>query len=299
MRSGSSWVLADAAWPHRGELIKKSAETLVGVNTAPASILLTHLHPDHAGSAAEPARAWNLPVYADPDELPLPTGKLAYSDPIGRVIGPLTGFLPEGEFEASLRIVTAADPGAGVPGLPDWERIPTPGHTPGHVSYFRASDRVLITGDALLTMNGSPGLLPLPGKRAISGPPRISTWNWAAATQSVARLARLEPRVLAPGHGTPMTTAATAAALRSFSDSLASEPRVAPGFFQPVDYSRRTRYRRPPDMYLRFQPLGTLLTTGRHQPGYVITLEVPGRRRPRTRPPPAGSCLTGWPAIAK
>ena len=135
---------------------------------------------------------------------------------------------------ACLRIVTAVDPSAGVPGLPDWERIPTPGHTPGHVSYFRyfrASDRVLTTGDALLTVNGSSlwGLLPLPGKRAISGPPRISTWNWAAATKSVARLARLEPRVLAPGHGTPMTTAATAAALRSFSDSLASEPRVAPG----------------------------------------------------------------------
>lgn len=210
VRSGSSWVLVDAAWPHRGELIKKSAETLFGAGTAPASILLRHLHPDHAGSAAELARAWNLPVYADPDELPLPTGKLAYSDPIGRVIGPFTGFLPDGEFEACLRIVTAVDPGAGVPGLPDWERIPTPGHTPGHVSYFRASDRVLITGDALLTVNGSSlwGLLPLPGKRAISGPPRISTWNWAAATQSVARLARLEPRVLAPGHGTPMTTPA-------------------------------------------------------------------------------------------
>ena len=31
-------------------------------------------------------------------------------------------------------------------------------------------------------------------------------------------------------------------------------------------------------MYLRFQPLGTLLTTAGISPGYVITLEVPGRR---------------------
>ena len=212
----------------------------------PASILLTHLHPDHAGSAAELARAWNVPVYVDPDELPGPTGKLAYSDPIGRVIGPFTRFLPEGEFDACLRIVTACDPAAGVPGLPDWERIPTPGHTPGHVSYFRASDRVLITGDALLTVNASSLWGLLPSKQTISGPPRISTWRWAVATESIALLARLEPRVLAPGHGTPMTTAATAAALRSFADSLASEPRVAPGFVRPVDYSRRTRYRRPP-----------------------------------------------------
>jgi len=278
VRSGSSWVLIDAAWPHKGELIKTSAETLFGADTAPAAILLTHLHPDHAGSAAELARAWNVPVYADPGELPLPTGKLAYSDPIGRVIGPFARFLPDGEFGAALRIVTASDPGAGVPGLPDWERIPTPGHTPGHVSYFRPSDRVLITGDALLTANARSLWGLLPGQQTISGPPRISTWNWAAATQSVARLAGLEPRVLAPGHGTPMTTAATAAALRSFAGRLASGPRVAPGLVRPVDYSRRTPYRRPPDMYLRFQPLGTLLTAAGISPHYVITLEVPGRR---------------------
>ncbi len=45
VRSGSSWVLIDAAWPHKGELIKTSAETLFGADTAPAAILLTHLHP--------------------------------------------------------------------------------------------------------------------------------------------------------------------------------------------------------------------------------------------------------------
>jgi hypothetical protein len=66
-----------------------------------------------------------FPVSADPGELPLPTGKLAYSDPIGRVIGPFARFLPDREFGAAMRIVTAVDPGAGVPGLPDWERIPT------------------------------------------------------------------------------------------------------------------------------------------------------------------------------
>ena len=26
------------------------------------------------------------------------------------------------------------DPNAGVPGLPDWQIIPTPGHTPGHLA---------------------------------------------------------------------------------------------------------------------------------------------------------------------
>jgi glyoxylase-like metal-dependent hydrolase (beta-lactamase superfamily II) len=80
--------------------------------------------------------------------------------------------------------------------------VPTPGHTPGHVA-FLSSDRVLITGDAVLTvnLNSVPDLLP--GKHRVSGPPYISTWDWPAARQSVVALARLRPEVLACGHGRP------------------------------------------------------------------------------------------------
>ncbi len=47
---------------------------------------------------------------------------------------------------------------AELPGLPDWEAVPTPGHTPGHVAFFRRSDRVLITGDALVTVDPQLGV---------------------------------------------------------------------------------------------------------------------------------------------
>lgn len=40
----------------------------------PASILLTHDHPDHSGSALELARMWSLPVHVHRDELPLVNG---------------------------------------------------------------------------------------------------------------------------------------------------------------------------------------------------------------------------------
>ncbi|TRW44093.1 nitroreductase/quinone reductase family protein [Georgenia yuyongxinii] len=52
----------------------------------------------------------------------------------------------------------------------------------------------------------------------------------------------------------------------------------APGFLSPVHYAERTRYRRPPRGYLRLQWLGPLLTRLGLSPGYVVTLEVPGRR---------------------
>src|SRR5512139_3884027 len=71
VQSGSSWVLIDAAVANCGQLIRKTAESLFGTNTRPASILLTHDHPDHAGSAVELARMWACPVYVHPDELPL------------------------------------------------------------------------------------------------------------------------------------------------------------------------------------------------------------------------------------
>lgn len=71
VRSGSSWVLIDAASAKCGRLIRNTAESLFGANTRPASILLTYTHSDHAGSVLELARMWGCPVYVHPDELPL------------------------------------------------------------------------------------------------------------------------------------------------------------------------------------------------------------------------------------
>ena len=75
------------------------------------------------------------------------------------------------------------DPDVGVPGLPDWQVIPTPGHTPGHLALFREADRALIPGNAVLTVNlNSPGDA-LSQRHTLGGPPRFATWNWRAATE--------------------------------------------------------------------------------------------------------------------
>ena len=55
-------------------------------------------------------------------------------------------------------------------------------------------------------------------KQSIARPPSVATWNWQAAKASVAALARVEPRVLASGHGIPMTGAGTARDLHAFAD---------------------------------------------------------------------------------
>ncbi len=233
VRSGPGWVLIDTAWPHRGQPIKAAAESLFGAGARPAAIVLTHIHPDHSGSALELARTWDLPVYVHPDELVLaPGGYLPeYGNPLDRwLIAPLFRLMPRRAVEASRArnslagTARAFDPAAGVPGLPDWQAVPTPGHTPGHVAFFRGRDRVLITGDAVLTVNVNSVRDLLAGQHRVSGPPYISTWNWPAAKQSVATLARLRPDVLACGHGRPMTGAETATRLASFAARFTRQP---------------------------------------------------------------------------
>jgi hypothetical protein len=69
---------------------------------------------------------------------------------------------------------------------------------------------VLITGDAILTIDSNSLTNLLHGRAGLAGPPWISTWNWAEACASVGRLAALEPEVIAPGHGPAMTGMAPA-----------------------------------------------------------------------------------------
>lgn len=241
VRSGSDWALIDAASPGCGPAIRTTAAALFGANARPVAILLTHAHPDHSGSALELARMWDCPVYVHPDELPFAAatdlGALAgYANPLDRwVIFPVLRALPPlrvGAMRANARlkdVVRAFDPAAAVPGLPDWVAVPTPGHTPGHVAFFRPSDRVLIAGDAVLTLDLSLGgfLRRRLGRigPCVAGAPWYTIWNRRRATESVLALAHLEPQVLASGHGLPMTGGQTARELRAFADRLVGSAR--------------------------------------------------------------------------
>ena len=50
------------------------------------------------------------------------------------------------------------------------------------------------------------------------------------------------------------------------------------GFFRPVEYAARTRYRRPPGFYRRLQAVAPAFAALGLTPNYVVRLEVPGRR---------------------
>ena len=253
--SASGWTLVDTGWAGSADAIKTAAEAVFGPGARPAAIVLTHIHPDHSGAAGVLARFWQVPVYVQPDELPLAAGRYLpqYGMPLDRwIIVPIMGLLPSRtrqRIEAANSItdlVQPLDPQGGVPGLADWIWVPAPGHTPGHVAYLRPKDGILIAGDAALTvdLNSVGGLLL--GRQRVAGPPRYTTWDWPAATRTIRALAGLEPRVLLPGHGRPLPLG-SAAALRALARDgprARSRRRGLPGLLP--RYRGRDRYQPPP-----------------------------------------------------
>ena len=285
IRSESSWTLLDAGWSNSEEEIIAAAESVFGRGARPASMVLTHLHPDHSGATPRLAERWGQPAYVHPDELPLAAGyRPEYAIPLDRWLVPLIRRLPR---KIQARIAAAADltaavqsfdPQAGIPGLPGWTAIHSPGHTPGHLSLYRPSDGVLITGDAVVTVDLNSLIGVLTSRQGVFGPPRYSTWNLAAAQRSIAALAALEPRILATGHG-PDRTEEAAQALRALAGGQDVPARWRQGLFAGVDYSARTRYRPPPPRYQRVQRrLGPFMIRLGIGPKQVVVLEVPGRR---------------------
>ncbi|HEY1582304.1 MAG TPA: MBL fold metallo-hydrolase [Chthoniobacterales bacterium] len=206
--SGGAWALVDTGLPGRDEQIFAAAEARFGAGSRPEAIYLTHGHFDHSGSARALAEKWDVPIYAHRMELPYLTGRSDYPPPdptIGGAMAFLSRFMPFrtrdlGECVREL-------PDGELPGLQEWHWIATPGHSPGHVSFFRSSDRVLLAGDAFATMDMDSWSGLMTGKKKLARAGAPFNMDWGATQESVRRLAELRPEVVGCGHGMPMTNA--------------------------------------------------------------------------------------------
>jgi glyoxylase-like metal-dependent hydrolase (beta-lactamase superfamily II) len=216
---GGSWALIDTGLPGRAAQIFDAAEARFGAGSQPEAIYLTHGHFDHAGSALALAKKWEVPIFAHRMELPYLTGRSAYPPPdptIGGAIAFLSRFMPHRERDLGPHLREL--PAGPLPGLEGWEWIPTPGHSPGHISFFRSSDRVLLAGDAFATMNMDSWTGLLTGRKQLAPAGAPFNLDWDATQASVRKLAELRPNVAGCGHGIPMNEDALPDRLKRFAD---------------------------------------------------------------------------------
>jgi glyoxylase-like metal-dependent hydrolase (beta-lactamase superfamily II) len=156
------------------------------------AIALTHAHGDHGGSARKLANELDLPVWVGAgDREATETGKAvkqaAFDRPGIRTVAGLMGDFPG--------VPVARDLHEGDELAAGFTVLDAPGHSPGHVAYWRESDGVLIGGDVFFNMHL---LTTVPGLRE---PPSPLSYDPAQNRASERKLARLEPRIAGFGHG--------------------------------------------------------------------------------------------------
>jgi hydroxyacylglutathione hydrolase len=147
---------------------------------------LTHAHADHLGGTPWLAESGVPVAVGAKDAEALATGevlthKSAAIRAVQRPIRPRP-------VEPTRRLVEGDLVGG-------FEVLEVPGHTPGSLAFWRSSDRVLVVGDAAWHL--------LPGHRASPVPAAFGS-DHDAAQRSLARLAALQPNVVAFGHGSPL-----------------------------------------------------------------------------------------------
>ncbi len=217
------WVLIDAGVGDAADSIKRAAGERFGDGSRPAAIVLTHAHFDHVGALATLANEWDVPVYAHPAEQPFLDGSQCYPPPNpsagGGLMSRLSPLFPRSPIDIRGRLRLLPDAGV-VPPLPGWQYIHTPGHAPGHVSFWREADRTLIAGDAFVTTRQESVYAALTQEPEMHGPPRYFTPDWDTARASVRRLAALDPETVVTGHGLPLHGPEMRAALHTLADDF-------------------------------------------------------------------------------
>lgn len=212
------WVLIDAGIPGSAGRIIDAAARRFGEDARPAAIIMTHGHFDHVGALEALAERWDVPVYAHELEIPYLNGLQSYPPPDpsvgGGMMSALSRFYPRGPIDVSPWLRTLPADGS-VPGMRRWSWLHTPGHTPGHVSFWRDMDRTIIAGDAFITTAQESAFAVVTQRAEIHGPPMYYTPDWPTAKLSVQRLAALSPELAVTGHGPAMRGAEMRSALQT------------------------------------------------------------------------------------
>jgi hydroxyacylglutathione hydrolase len=153
---------------------------------------LTHAHADHQGSSAEFCRSRGIPLWVHEREVQVMEQGTMLENIPNNLVTRLQKQFWWGQAYPVARALKAGDDVNG------FEVLETPGHSVGHISLWRESDKVLIVGDVLTNIN----LLTL--QAGLYEPLGLFTLDQQQNRAQIAKLAALMPRIALFGHGAPL-----------------------------------------------------------------------------------------------
>jgi glyoxylase-like metal-dependent hydrolase (beta-lactamase superfamily II) len=153
-------------------------------------VALTHCHPDHQGAAKAVCERFAVPLACHEADVPTMEGRVPMQ-PDNRLIHMSTRFWAGPPYSVG-RVLRHGDEVAG------FRVVHAPGHTSGHVIFFRQSDRVAIAGDVLFNVSF------LTGRPGLREPPSVFSVDAAQNRRSIRILADLKPNIVCFGHGPPL-----------------------------------------------------------------------------------------------
>lgn len=184
-------VLIDAGLPSAHRMIMRAVNQ-IGFHVGDISqILITHADPDHYGAIPALRRHSTLTVAASSIEADaMAIGGMSRSlKPHGlehitySLLAPLMK-------TAAVMVDRQLLDGDTIPIMNGLSVIATPGHTPGHLSFFLPEQRFLFCGDSIVFSAGS--VKPSVG---------ANTWDVSIAQQSFKKQMDLHPSLILGGHG--------------------------------------------------------------------------------------------------
>ncbi len=204
--SDDGMTLVDAGLPGTRSALNGVLEHLGAVPDDIEAVVFTHGHFDHVGMARGLQRS-SLRMLVHPEDRRLVRHPYRYARETSPLVYPfryprtVPGFaamtLNRALFVRGVEATAELKHGkqAEVPGRPTvlW----TPGHTNGHCGFLFEQSGVLLTGDALVTLDPYTGER---GPRIIAG---AATADSERALGSLDVYTEADPRMLLPGHGEP------------------------------------------------------------------------------------------------
>jgi glyoxylase-like metal-dependent hydrolase (beta-lactamase superfamily II) len=179
-------------------------------------IALTHGHGDHVGSVDALKER-----FGDAVEVLMPDLDARIHAGEQVVDGKLPGSWPKLGTRPDVRLAAGDRVGS-------LEVVPSPGHSPGHVSFLDTRDRTLIAGDVFTSYGG----LAVTSHSHLRFPlAATATWDKAKDLESARALRALDPAVLVVGHGPTLRDPGAAmdkAIARAGAKAAPAEPEMAP-----------------------------------------------------------------------